>query len=165
MQTEATLFTQKKQLIEEIGTHLEKEEQLSPVASRIYATILICCNEGVTFEQLTKEMGSSKSTVFNHLNTLETSGRIEYFSKPGDRKRYYVPISNQFIRFIDEKIRICASELSLQQKIIHYKKTANELWEEDSSKQYNLKFHHNILVFLEESIASFKRLKENLSLK
>jgi len=162
---EEELQKEKNKLIEEMGLHLEKEEKLSPVAARMFASILLTCKEGTTFEELTKEMQASKSTVFTHLNMLETGNRIEHFTKPGDRKRYYITKSNQFIKFIDEKINTCEKEKSLQQKILEYKKTVNKLHKQQPNKQCNLKYHQNILIFLEESISSFKRLKKNLTLK
>ncbi len=163
--TNEKLLLERQNLMEKIGVHIEKEEKLSPVASRIYASIILTCKAGITFEQLINEVGASKSTVCTHLNTLESINRIEYFTKPGDRKRYYIPTSNQFIKFINEKIANCETQYLLQKEILEYKKKYNKLSKELPEKQCNLQYHQNILIFLEESISSFKRLKKNLTSK
>ena len=163
MTTEAALLTERNQLIERLGVQLEKEDQLAPVAARIVATLMLACKQGVTFEQLVDELGASKSTICTHLNTLEASGRLEYFTKPGDRKRYYMPASNRLMRFIADKIAQCDAAVLMQQEIIGYKERVNRHWKQAPEKQCATDINYNLKIFMEESAHVFQRLKKNLT--
>ncbi len=165
MISEEELLEQKIKLIERIGVYLEKSDQLPPVAARIFAHIMLSCKLGVTFESLVQDLGASKSTISTHLSTLEAKGKIEYYTVPGDRKRYYVPISNGFVKFIDEKINAYEAEIELHKDVMEYKKTANQYWKDTPGRNCNVEFNKNILIFLEESIASFQKLKKSITSK
>lgn len=161
--TEEELFARREQLTEALGVYIAKQEQLAPVAARIYAMLILNCRQGMTFDQLVENLGASKSTVWTHLCMLEANERIDYFTKPGDRKRYYKLISNRLMQFIDEKIERCKTEIKMQDEIIAYKKEANKVWKNDPEKQCDFNFNENMKTFLEESISSFHRLKDNLT--
>lgn len=161
--TEKELLAKREQMIERLGVYIEKGEQLAPVASRIFATLVLNCRQGMTFEQLVESLGASKSTVSTHLNMMETNERIDYFTKPGDRKRYYKPASNRLMRFINEKIERCEADMKIQGEIITYKQQANEVWKDHPEKYCDLQFNQDFQIFLNESITAFKRLKENLT--
>lgn len=165
MMTEQELQAQKDQLIELVGVHVEKEKNIAPLAARILATLIVTCKQGVTFEQLVEDLGASKSTICTHLNTLEASGQIDYFTKPGDRKRYFIMTPNRLIQFIDEKVAKYESDKALHKKLIHYKTHVNEQFKDDHEKQCDLSFHKNFLIFLEEVTAIFKKLKTTLNEK
>lgn len=76
-------------LIEEIGMVIEERADLSPVAARIYATLILASDEGLTFEEITEVHQASKSSVSNNLKLLTKLKYVEYYTKPGERKRYF----------------------------------------------------------------------------
>ena len=78
-----------KQLIEEIGVVNENNLGLSPLAARIYALLITSSYEGLTFEEIREFIGASKSSVSVNLNVLTQLKYIEYYTKSGDRKRYF----------------------------------------------------------------------------
>lgn len=161
MSSEEDLLEKKNNLVERIGVYFEKAEQLPPVGARILASITLTCKQGITFEQLVQEMNASKSTVSTHLSNLENIGRIEYFTKPGDRKRYYTPPHDGFIKFIDEKIRELESECKLHEDVIRYKEIANNILKEHPEAQCNVKFNKDVILMLKEHIALLNKWKEN----
>lgn len=79
----------KEKLVEEIGVHFERTSDLPPLAARIYALLLLCPKDGHSFDEIVCLSQSSKSSVSTNINLLLNSGGIEYFTKPGERKRYF----------------------------------------------------------------------------
>lgn len=79
----------KEKLVEEIGVYIEQDGPLSPLAARIYALLMLCPRAGHSFDEIVELSKSSKSSVSTSLNLLLTNGGIEYFTKPGERKRFF----------------------------------------------------------------------------
>jgi DNA-binding transcriptional regulator GbsR (MarR family) len=77
-----------KQLIEKVGVFLEKQG-LSPAAARISALLVISDELELTFEDIYQKLEISKSSASTAINFLVKVQRIEYITKPGDRKRYF----------------------------------------------------------------------------
>ncbi|AFL80289.1 hypothetical protein Aeqsu_0783 [Aequorivita sublithincola DSM 14238] len=75
-------------LIEEIGLVIEERADLPPLAARIYATLILASDDGLTFEDITEMHQASKSAASNNLNVLFKLEYVAYFTKPGERKRY-----------------------------------------------------------------------------
>lgn len=159
------LLKKKEELVEHIGVILEKEKQMAPVAARLFATLMLSCKQGVTFEQLVEDLEASKSTVFTHLNNLQTAGMVDYVTKPGDRKRYFILTPGRLIRTIDEMLANWARNKSLQEEVISYKKEVNKVYKNDPEIQCDYSFNENFLVFLKEATAAFDKLKKNLTKK
>jgi DNA-binding transcriptional regulator GbsR (MarR family) len=149
-------------LIETLGVHLEKEEQLAPVAARIMSTLMLTGKEGITFEQLVNNLEASKSTVCTNLNLLESMKRVSYFTKPGDRKRYFSLAPDYFSQRINEMIACWEKEKQFHEQLICYKEEQNQLREKDQLNSFDLSFHNNALFFLTASINAFQKLKDNL---
>ncbi len=81
---------EKSELIELFGIHFERLYNISPLGGRILATLVIDgCKSGLTFDTLVEKMQASKSSVSTNLNLLLKTGRIEYFTVAGDRKKYF----------------------------------------------------------------------------
>lgn len=78
-----------KDLVEEIGLALEQRADLSPLAARIYAALILSSEDGQTFDEIVAWHQASKSSVSNNLNVLTKLKYVEYYTKPGDRKRYF----------------------------------------------------------------------------
>lgn len=74
-------------LIEKLG--LIFENGLQPAAARIAALLLVSDRLELTFDEIRELLNLSKSATSNALNLLLTMEKIEYITKPGDRKRYF----------------------------------------------------------------------------
>lgn len=160
--TEKELEIRRNHLVEQLGVQMEKDHQYAPVAARILATLALTCKRGITFEELVCDLKASKSTVSTHLAMLETKSHISYFTKPGDRKRYYKISSHRLIHFIDERLNKWENDIALQKELISFKKTVNEFYKDNDECHCDLSFNESFLNFLEEAKQAFKRLKNNL---
>lgn len=83
------MTTENSVLVEEIGMAIEQRAHLSPLAARIYAALILSSEEGLTFDEIVEWHQASKSSVSNNLNVLIKLNHVEYYTKPGDRKRYF----------------------------------------------------------------------------
>lgn len=105
------------QLVEQIGVNIEEAQQFSPLASRIYALVLLAPIKGYSFEDVVELSKSSKSSVSTNLKLLLESGVLEYFTKPGERKRYFRLSQNYLEVSLNKLKNRVAAELSLFYKI------------------------------------------------
>ena len=96
----------KKKLIEEIGLHFELTHQISPLAARIYAIMILSPYDGHTFDEILEITQASKSSVSTQLNLLVQLKKVEYFTKPGDRKRYLVNTLEEHVQTINQEIKM-----------------------------------------------------------
>lgn len=157
------LGQQKIELIEQLGVQLESEK-LAPLAARIFATLILTGNEGITFEQLVSDLNASKSSVSSHLEHLQTGQRVRYFTKPGDRKRYFTVHPNLIFNVIDELTLKWETEKELHNKVLHYKKEYNKLTKEESLL-FDLEFQQDFLTFLEEATSAIQKFKSKIQQK
>lgn len=164
MKTKEELEIRRNELVEKLGVQMEKDHQYAPVAARILATLALTCKRGITFEELVCDLKASKSTISTHLSMLEAKDNISYFTKPGDRKRYYRISSDRLISFINERLNKWENDIALQKELIKYKKNVNEFYKGSDECQCDLSFNENFLNFLEDATQAFKRLKTNLEI-
>ena len=162
MINEEELKKEKNKLVEQLGVFMEKEDQLAPIAARVIATLILIGKEGTTFDQLVKDLNASKSTVSTHLDNLQNSDKIKYYTKPGDRKRYFIINPNLMMNVIDDMISRWQTEKEIHQDVIKYKKKINEIHEENKPPPFDLEFQKDYLVFLEEATAAIQKLKSNI---
>ncbi len=145
-----------------MGVHLEHKEQLAPLAGRILANLVLKGKKGETFENLVSDLNASKSTIFTHLTTLQASNRITYYTKPGDRKKYFILSPNAMINSMNEIIENWKEEKELHLEISNYKKEINETLPKDSDDKFDLEFHQEYLNYLEQASALMKNLRQKL---
>lgn len=157
---EDKLELQKERLIEKLGVNFEQNNVLAPVAARIFSTLILIGNQGATFDQLVSDIKASKSTVSTHLEQLQSTGKIRYFTKSGDRKRYFVINSNLMLTMIDEMLEKWEAEKEIHKKVLDYKNQRNEITPEE--RPFDLEFQNNYLTFLEEATAAMQKLKSNI---
>ena len=113
---------EKQQLIEEIGLRLESRLQIAPLATRIYALLTLSSYEGLSFEDIREIIGSSKSSTSVNLNVLTQLKHIDYYTKPGDRKRYF-RVSKYFqLTSLEAYYESLENEFKLVEKINNYNK-------------------------------------------
>lgn len=145
-----------------MGVHLEHKEQLAPLAARILANLVLKGKKGETFENLVADLNASKSTIFTHLTTLQASNRITYYTKPGDRKKYFILSPNALINSMDEIIENWKEEREIHLEITSYKQDINKKLSADSSEKFDLEFHYEYLNYLEQATALMKNLRTKL---
>lgn len=116
---------EQSELVEEIGLVIEERADLSPLASRIYATLILASEDGLTFEDITEAHGASKSSVSNNLNVLVKLKYAEYYTKSGERKRYF-KASKFYVKTAMEKYNeLFEKEINVVDKINNFNKKNN----------------------------------------
>lgn len=113
MSNEVKLTQDQKQLIEKVGV-VHEQQGLQPAAGRIMALLLVSPDTELSFDQIRGTLGLSKSAASNSINMLLSIGKLDYITKPGDRKRYF---RNKIARWKDdvkgnlERMNVVASML------------------------------------------------------
>ena len=153
----------KMSLVEKLGVHLENREKLAPVAARIMSYIILTGKKGTTFEEMVSILCASKSTISTHLNLLQDLNKITYFTKTGDRKKYFVINSDTLMQNIDHMILEWESEKVLHEEMTDYKLKINRLETTTTDLQFDLTYHNNYIKFLNLAMASMTQLKERVA--
>lgn len=151
----------KEDLVERLGVFMEKKEQLAPVAARILSYIILTGKSGTTFEDLVRDLCASKSTISTHLNHLADLKRILYFTKTGDRKKYYIINEDSIVQSIDALTESWILQKELHLEIRDYKEKTNQI-NSDYASKFNLDFHDNYIEFLDEVTKSVSTLKSKI---
>ena len=162
---EKEVCKEKMALVEKLGVHLEKREQLAPVAARILSYVILTGKKGSTFEDMVTVLCASKSTISTHLNYLQDLNKIEYFTKTGDRKKYFVIDSNMVVHHIDSMVQEWNEVRALHQEIKQYKEVVNSKFIGDETEKFDLNFHNDYIKFLDGATASVEELREKLIAK
>jgi len=82
------MLSQKQiELIEKIGIYFE--QGMPPASARILALLIVGEREAFSFENIRESLNLSKSATSNGINFLLSFKKIEYFTKSGERKRYF----------------------------------------------------------------------------
>ena len=140
------ICSEKQNLVERLGVFMEQREQLAPLAARILSYVVLTGKRGTTFEDLVNDLSASKSTISTHLNHLSDLKRIVYFTKTGDRKKYYTINEDSILQSIDNMMESWVIQKDLHEEIKSYKSKINEQSSEDVSK-FDLDFHENYIKF------------------
>lgn len=159
--TEEELNNRKKQLIEQLGVHIEADN-LAPLAARIFATLILTGEKGVTFDELVKDLCAGKSSISTHLDHLQASNRVRYYTKSGDRKRYFIINPDLMLNLIDEKITKWEKEKKIHEDVLAYKEERNAFNDDKEEHQFNLEFQKDFLIFLEETTAAVQKFKSRI---
>ncbi|ANW95971.1 transcriptional regulator [Wenyingzhuangia fucanilytica] len=156
---------EKMRLVEKLGVHLEKREHLAPVAARILAYIILTGKKGTTFEEMVSILCASKSTISTHLNHLQDLEKIVYFTKTGDRKKYFIINQNMIVQHIDDMTQEWNQIRELHLEIKNYKETLNTKKIESEYEKFNLTFHNDYIQFLDQASNAIKELRNKLTEK
>ncbi|MCM4166530.1 hypothetical protein DHD08_02415 [Arenibacter sp. H213] len=119
------VIQEKKVLIEEIGLILSERAGLAPLAARIYATLILSSNEGLTFDEIIDITEACKSSVSSNLNVLLQLDYVEFYTKSGDRKRYFRTSPNFVKNAMKQHGNLLNKELEVINKIRDYNKLNN----------------------------------------
>ncbi len=150
----------KCELVEKLGIFLEKKEQMAPVAARIFSYVILTGKQGTTFEDLVSNLCASKSTISTHLNHLQDLKKLSYFTKIGDRKKYFIINSDTMLQGINSMIEEWKNERELHMEIKDYKEEVNKALEEEN--KFELGYHDSFIGFLDGAISSIIKLKETI---
>jgi DNA-binding transcriptional regulator GbsR (MarR family) len=110
--TQVKLTPKQKELIERLGVQMERSGA-PPAQSRIMALLLVCDKTELAFEEIIQLLQLSKSAVSNALNSLLATERLEYITRPGDRRRYFRSCISQWEKDLGKKMQemLAASQL------------------------------------------------------
>lgn len=139
-----------KQLVEEIGIRMEERLNISPLAARIYALLSLSSYNGLTFEEIRRAVNTTKSSASVNINVLTQLGYIDYFTKPGDRKRYFKIAKYYQLQSFEMYLESLEKEIEIVEKINthnrkhHPDKFNNEKSLGDISQDYLKKLQHLI---------------------
>ncbi|MEO8934415.1 MAG: transcriptional regulator, partial [Xanthomarina sp.] len=125
--------------------------------------IILTGKEGTTFEDLVSNLCASKSTISTHLSHLQSLDRISYFTKTGDRKKYFIINAANFLQNIEHMVAQWQSEKSLHQEISEYKLQVNQLESTADELKFDLTFHDKYIEFLKLAIVSISDLKTRIA--
>ena len=153
----------KKQLVEKLGVHFEKNYRLAPVAARIFSYIVLNGRSGTTFDDLVSNLGASKSTISTHLNNLLALKKIVYFTKPGDRKKYFMINEDSITLSIDEMIESWVKQKELHIEIKAYKQSLDIKEASGASLKFDSQFHDNYIKFIDDVTTSLSELKTKIT--
>jgi DNA-binding transcriptional regulator GbsR (MarR family) len=114
----ALKITQKqKELIEKFGVYVERGGA-TPAQSRIMALLLVSDQTELAFDEIHKALQISKSAASNAINALLGAERIEYITRPGDRKRYFRSRIGQWENDFDSKFNKLLEVSQLMKEIL-----------------------------------------------
>ena len=117
-----SISIKKQKLIEEVGLRLETKLKIAPLAARIYALLTLSSSEGLTFEEIREIIGSSKSSTSVNLSVLTQLKHIDYYTKSGDRKRYFRIAKYFQLTTLEAHHLSLENEILLVEKINKYNK-------------------------------------------
>ncbi|GAB2998224.1 hypothetical protein GCM10027284_14850 [Cyclobacterium sediminis] len=83
-----TLTKEQQQVIERIGVFFERKGH-QPILGRIIGLLMIVDEAEATFEDIQNALFVSKSAVSQALTLLQSQNKVDYTTKPGERKRYF----------------------------------------------------------------------------
>lgn len=156
------LGKKKKQLIEEIGLWLEERLKISPLAARIYALLTLSNYDGLTFEEIRNTIKASKSSTSINMNTLTQLGYVDFYTKPGERKRYFKIAKYYQLQSLELYLQSLEKEMALVKKINDYnqehhpEKFTNKKSLGAISQNYLKNFHK----LIKETINKFTELRK-----
>lgn len=95
-------LAEKQAQVEKMGIFLEKMGY-SPMASRVYALLLVAEPPYMDFYAIQEFMKASKSSISNALKILQSTGIVDYITFSGDRKRYFRINTKRWFQMIKER--------------------------------------------------------------
>jgi len=153
----------KQELTETLGMHLEREHKLPPLAARIYAILILTAQEGLSFEDCQEKLGASKSSTSTSLNLLLNLGIITYFTKHGDRKRYFTAAKrkNFFLTKLQENLKRLETEKNIISLLVDFKSCNNPNTSQNDREKVNvyLDYMNKNKSLLKDSIKKLKTIE------
>lgn len=95
-------IAEKEQQVEKMGVFFENLGY-SPMASRVFALLLVAEPPYMDFYAIQNFMKASKSSISNALKILSNSGIVDYITFSGDRKRYFRVNTKKWFEIIKDR--------------------------------------------------------------
>ncbi|GGA72198.1 hypothetical protein GCM10008015_11060 [Flavobacterium palustre] len=154
---------EREEIIELYGNYFEKLYNISPLAARILGTLIIDgCKTGLTFESLVEKLGASKSSISTNLNLLLKMEKISYFTKSGDRKKYFKPAN--LSERLSNIIKLIDSEMLIIDRLVNYREVTASCPEEKCNLE-NVKAYRTHIIevgkVFSKTINEFKKIEIN----
>jgi len=143
--------SEKKELVEFLGMHLEKRTSISPLAARIQALMILSPSKGNSFDEIVTFTEASKSSVSSNLNLLIQMKIVEYFTIPGDRKRYFRASQDHLCIKLKEYLEHVKEEILIVNRINAFNERHNKI---------TYKRHENVGGLFQEFLESQKEIIE-----
>ncbi len=148
----------KEELIELFGTHFHRYHNLPPLAGTILAILIVNKRlDGMTFNEILEITQASKSSVSTNLNLLLKAERIVYYTKCGERKKYFKPSS--LVDRMSNHIKVVEAEIKLIKKLKNYDVTYNTT---DATDKYQ-KASDAYLLYMEQFLNVINTAAEQLA--
>lgn len=137
-------------LIEKLGVFYE-HEGFHPAGARVMALLLIADRNELTFDEIRDVLNISKSAASTAINLLITTKRIEYFTNPGERKRYFRANIMNWKNHMKEKLEGIITMQSLMKEIIDQRPASTHEFNESLSELHSFMnfFHKEIPLLIE----------------
>lgn len=116
---------EKINLVEELGLFFQVRHKLPPLAARIYSILVLTSSDGYTFEELMEITKNSKSSVSTNLNLLVSLKFADYYTRTGNRKRYFRSSGSYIKNMLQERIESVTTELRIAEKVNSFNKKNN----------------------------------------
>lgn len=154
---------EREEIIELYGNYFEKLYNISPLAARILGTLIIDgCKTGLTFESLVEKLSASKSSISTNLNLLLKMEKISYFTKTGDRKKYFKPAN--LSERLGNIIKLIDSEMRIIDRLVEYREATASCPEEKCNLE-NVKAYRTHIIevgkVFSKTINDFKQIEIN----
>ena len=130
---EIKLTQKQKELVERFGVFTERSGA-SPAQARILSLLLVCDKAELTFDEIYQTLKISKSAASNAINSLLLMERIEYYTKPGDRKRYFVSRIGQLEKYFEKNLNKLLEINSLLKEVLTNRSKATKQFNTDLKK-------------------------------
>ncbi|WP_116125451.1 GbsR/MarR family transcriptional regulator [Lewinella sp. IMCC34183] len=135
-----------KRRVEEIGVFFE-QTSLTPTEARVFALLLLADPPEMEFFAIQEFLQASKSTISNAIRRLMDEGRIDYITKPGDRKRYFRVSGEKWLGQMREGLAKLGPFIRTMNKVI-------ELRQGTGSSEFNQELEEikDYFLFLKEEL-------------
>lgn len=116
---------EKKNLVEDLGLFFQARHKFPPLAARIYSVLVLTSHDGYTFEELMEITQNSKSSVSTNLNLLVSLKFVEYYTKTGNRRRYFRSNGSYVKNMLIERGESVSKELNIVDKVNTFNRNNN----------------------------------------
>ena len=150
---------EKKEAVESIGLHIEKRTQIAPLAARIQALMILNSDKGMTFDEIVAFTQASKSSVSSNLNLLLQMKSSEYYTVPGDRKRYFRSSKDYLFLRLEKYLEMVNEEIDITNQINDFNEKYNNtsFTEEDSFGFLFIEFLENQKNIIQDTLEKMER--------
>ena len=113
-----------KHKVEELGVFFSGTG-LTPMEARVFALLLLAEPPAMEFFAIQEFLEASKSTISNSLKRLMDEGRVEFITKPGDRKRYFRVSSQKWLEQIQESFATITPFVATMDKVLKLRESTD----------------------------------------